>query len=143
MKLKAKGIFDNNKADPNIRHKYVLDVEFETEEINEKTGKPVYVKNRELPEKDQVFVICDHILASESEQFMRVTKNGGITTDMSSIVLSKVVSLHNLEHPTEDREMTIEEVANAYKSPMARSIITDIALHLMRTSDIDEEEVKN
>jgi len=142
MKLTAKGIFDGNKANPNIRHKYVLDLTFDGTELDKK-GKPVKFMNRLAPEEDQVFVICDHILASERSKYLAANSSGSGYADLANIVRDKVITLHNVEHPTEDREATIDDVLNAFGSPMARDMVTDIAMHLLTASTLDEEEVKN
>lgn len=142
MKLKAKGISDGNKANPNIRHKYVIDFAVESDDKDDK-GNPIIIINRDLPEKDQVFVICDHLLSSEREKYLSARADGHGYADFASIVRDKVISLHNLDHPTLERELTIDELLNSFGSPMARSIFQDISMHLMTASEITEEETKN
>ena len=142
MKLKAQGVFNGDKANPNIRHKYVVNFAVDLGD-RDKKNKPVMVRNRELDEKDQVYVICDHLLAAEREQYFSSNSKGRGYADFANVVKNKVRSLHNLDHPEEDRQMTIDEVLDAYGSPMAQQIVQDIAVHLLITGDLDEGEIKN
>lgn len=129
VKLKAMGIasLDKTKADPRVRHKYVLKCTF----------------NEGIPDKDKAYVICDHILASEGERYITMTQDGSTLIDFSQLFKSKVKEIHGIDHPVEERELTVDELLNSYGSSMAKSIINDVAIHLVRASSLTDDEIKN
>lgn len=141
IKLNAQGVFDKDKANPNIRHKYVPDVTLHAG-IDEK-GLPKLIKNRELPEDDQVYVICDHIIVADGDKYNRIRMDNTVSIAGIDLFREKVREIHNLQHPKEDREITVEELLNAFGSIDATAIKTDVVRHLMESSMLGDGEVKN
>lgn len=137
IKLNAIGVsnIDKDKANPNIRHKYVPDTDFH---VNGKV-----VGNRELEEDDQVYVICDHIVAADNDKYGRFKMDGSYHMGFVEIFKDKVREIHNLNHPNEDREITPNELLSTFGSSDARALIVDVAKHLINSSELSEDEVKN
>jgi hypothetical protein len=135
IKLKAQGIAERNinksKADPNLRHKFVPDIVFHV-------GKEE-IDNLSLPPEDQVYVMCDYLTAEEAATYYSMT---GLESS-PKIFAKKVREIHNLDHPTEDREIQPLELLDASCSPDAFSIISKVALHLLSMTSLSDAERKN
>jgi hypothetical protein len=138
IKLNAIGVLNNDKANPNTRHKYYPDVTFPTPK-----GP---LKNRDIAKKDRVYVQCDYLTVGNRGEYATIDVTGRSRIDFAELFKGQVVEIHNLDHPTEDREITIDELLNVFGgegSSVAQDLITDVAVHLMKGSSLDEEEQKN
>ena len=137
IKLNAIGVMDN-KANPNIRHKYFPEVTFPTPEG--------LVKNLDLPLKDRVYVICDYLTVGNRDDYSVINQNGSSNVNFSAMFSGQVSEIHHLDHPTEDREITVSELLNVFGgegSSVAHNIVIDVAVHLMKGSALTEDEQKN
>jgi hypothetical protein len=142
--LNATGVYDpsSDKANPNVRHKYTPDVSFH---IKDGKGKWNIVRNLELPEDEQVYVICDHITIADGDKYNRVKLDNTISVFGVDIWRDKVVELHNYGHPTEDRELKAKELLGVYgeASGDALALMIDVIKHLKNAGDLTEDETKN
>jgi hypothetical protein len=137
IKLRAIGVSnsDKNKADPNVRHRYVPDFELMIEKK--------LVKNRDLPEDDQIYVICDHITIADGDKYNRMKTDSTVSYGGVDVFRDKVKEIHNLLHPTEDREITPKEFLEVFGSIDAIAIKFDVAKHLLNAGSLGDEEIKN
>lgn len=138
IKLNAIGVSNNDKANPNTRHKYYPNVTFPTPE-----GP---LKNRDLPKKDRVVVTCDYLTVGRRSDYTVIDPRGYSHVDFVGLFIGQVSEIHNLDHPTEEREITVKELMDIYGgegSSIAQNIITNVVSHLMSGSVLEEEEQKN
>ncbi len=137
IKLRALGVSntDKSKSDPNIRHTYVPDVELHID------GK--LVKNRALEEDDRIYVICDHITIADGDRYNRMKTDNTVSYGGVDVFRDKVKEIHNLLHPTEEREITPREFLDVFGSSDAIAIKFDVAKHLLNAGALEDEEVKN
>ena len=138
IKLNAIGVMNSDKANPNTRHKYFPEISFPTPEG--------LVKNLDLPKKDRVFVICDYLTVGHRSDYAMIDANGNSHIDFSAMFSGQVSEIHHLDHPTEDREITISELLNVFGgegSSVAQNLVTDVAIHLMKGSVLTDDEQKN
>jgi hypothetical protein len=138
IKLNAFGVSNNDKTKPNTRHQYFPDISFPTPK-----GQ---LRNRDIPKKDRVVVTCDFLTVGNRDDYLAINQNGSSRIDFTAMFAGQVSEIHNLDHPTEDREITIEELLNVYGgegSTVAHNLIVDVSLHIYKGSALEEEEQKN
>jgi len=138
IKLNVIGVLDNNKANPNTRHKYYPQVTFPTAE-----GP---LKNMDIPKKDRVYVVCDFLTVGHKDDYTSIDAKGHSRVEFTELFNGQVSEIHNIDHPSEDREITKEELLNVFGgegASVAQSIIIDVSVHLLKGSTLGEEEKKN
>jgi hypothetical protein len=139
IRLNAIGVANNDKANPNTRHTWYPDVTFPMEDGTR-------LSNLSLPANERVYVVCDYLTVGDRDKYMNVDVNGNARVNFAELFMGQVCEIHRLTHPTEDREITVKELTEVYGgegSSVAQAIITDIAVHLMKGSELTEEEKKN
>ena len=126
------GIADSaEKANPVLSHKYIPDVDYSP--ISKELGK--------LKREDKPYVICRHFTeAGKAALPYDHNRQGALLVD---IFLSQVDEVHGLEHPTEDRDLTKEELVYSQSNPIFTAFIIDTARHVIAEGELTEKQVKN
>ena len=104
------------------------------------------MKNLDLPLKDRVYVICDYLTVGNRDDYSTIDAKGNSHIDFSAMFGGQVSEIHHLDHPTEDREITVPEFLNVFGgegSSVAHNIVIDVAVHLMKGSALTDDEQKN
>jgi len=139
IRLNAIGVANQNKSNPNTRHKWYPNVTFPMPDGSR-------LLNLDLPIDERVTVVCDYLTVGERDQYMDIDTNGHSRVNFALMFIGQVRELHHLTHPTEDREITVKELTEVYGgegSSVAQAIIVDVAVHLMQGSELTEDEKKN
>lgn len=139
IRLNAIGVLNKDKANPNTRHKRYPDISFPMED-------GTHVDNLDLPVDERVVVVCDYLTVGERDKYTYIDAKGNSKVSLSDMFKGQASEIHHLLHPTEDREITVEELTEVYGgegSSVAQAIVVDIAVHLMQGSELTEDERKN
>lgn len=118
---------DPKKAEALLTHKYVLKVK----------------ANNGLEEADKIYVICKYLEVSEMETLYSDVERTGNMVGYVELFRKCVKEIHNLLHPTEDREVTVEEILHSRYSSFIYSIIVDVGSHILKSAKLNEAERKN
>ena len=118
---------DKDKADAALEHKYVLEIP----------------ANKDLPEEDKIYVICRYLTQDEMERVIGSAERNGDDAGNLRIFKQTVKEIHNLLHPVEDREVTVDELVHSQYNTFIYNIFYVIARHLAKSSRLTRDERKN
>lgn len=120
---------DQDKANAELEHKYVLNIRAN--------------KAKDLAEEDKVYVICQYPQLGEMETLYSELEKEGNTVGYVKLFRKCVKEIHNLLHPIEDREITVDELVNSQYNNFIYGVISDVALHILKSARLTKEERKN
>lgn len=120
---------DPEKAIAELEHKYVLNIKAN--------------KAKDIAEEDKVYVICRYLQTGEMESLYSELDKEGNSIGYIKVFKKCVKEIHNLLHPVEDREITVNELVESQYSNFIYGVISDVAIHILRSSRLTKDERKN
>lgn len=126
MELNIKNI-DIKKADLGLRHEYIPETTF----------------NMAIENEDERIVFdCEYFRLGEKMNYSSISEDKEVTLDFQKVFRRKVKGIRNLVINGKP-VTTSEELLKFPGVPELEALMMDVVLHIIRSDDLTEDEIKN